>query len=251
MATRVSDAFPRQALRYEPTEKRVRGQLQGRTVVDSRRTWLVWEPERVVPGWCFPREDVRMELLAPAEPREGEHTAPVTDVWDVGPAARAAWSFADPDLERRVQVDFRALDGWLEEEDEVYGHPRDPFKRIDIRRSSRHVRVEVEGELLADSTRPLLLFETGLPVRYYLPREDVRMDLLEPSDHRTVCAYKGEASHLSANDAENVAWTYPDPAHDKPELRDTIAFYNENIDITVDGELLERPITQWSRSAQR
>ena len=120
-----------------------------------------------------------------------------------------------------------------------------------MRRSSRHVRVEVGGELVADSERPLLLFETGLPVRYYLPREDVRMDLLQPSGTRSVCAYKGEASHYSAVGAEDVAWTYPDPLPDNAEIRDTIAFYNENVDITVDGEALERPSTQWSRSAQR
>jgi uncharacterized protein (DUF427 family) len=227
MAIRVSDVFPRDELRYEPIDKWIRGEVGGETVVDSKSVWLVWDPGKVVPGWCFPREDVRLDLLPDG----------------------AARPLDDPDLEGRVQVEFRALDRWLEEDEEVVGHPRDPFKRIDIRRSSRRVRVELDGELLADSTRPLLVFETGLPVRYYLPREDVRMDLLERSDHRTVCAYKGEASHYSAGSADNVAWTYPDPASDKPELRDAIAFYNENVDITVDGEPVGRPSTQWSQSA--
>src|SRR4051812_9420428 len=126
MAIRISDLFPREALRYEPIDKWVRGEVGGRTVVDSKRVWLVWAPGNVVPGWCFPREDVRMDLL----PED------------------AAWSFDDPDLEGRVQVDFHKLDRWLEEEAEVVGHPRDPFKRVDVRRSSRHVRVEVDGELL-------------------------------------------------------------------------------------------------------
>jgi uncharacterized protein (DUF427 family) len=229
MATRLSNVFPRDQWRYEPIDKRVRGELGGQTVVDSKHVWLVWAPDRVVPGWCFPREDVRMELMPDG----------------------AAWPLEDPDLEGRIQVDFPRLDRWLEEEEEVVGHPRDPFKRIDVRRGSRHVRVEVGGELVADSERPLLLFETGLPVRYYLPREDVRMDLLEPSETRSVCAYKGEASHYSVAGAEDVAWTYPDPLPDNAEIRDTIAFYNENVDITVDGEPLERPSTQWSRSAQR
>jgi uncharacterized protein (DUF427 family) len=241
MAIRVSDAFPRDKLRYEPTEKRVRGEIDGQTVVDSKRTWLVWGPGRVVPGWCFPREDIRMDLLSEAEP----------GVWDVGSAKRAAWSFDDPDLEGRIQIDYYPLDRWLEEEAEVVGHPRDPFKRVDVRLSSRHVRVEVDGRLLAESSRPLMLFETGLPVRYYLPREDVRMDLLTPSDTRSLCAYKGEASYLSARGAGDVAWTYPDPLPDNAAIRDAIAFFNENVDITVDGEALERPSTQWSRSAQR
>jgi uncharacterized protein (DUF427 family) len=244
MAIRVSDVFPRNALRYEPSDKLVRGEIDGETVVDSKRVWLVWEPGRVVPGWCFPRDDVRMELLKPVEPEEGR-----PEVWDVGSAERAAWSFDDPDLEDRIQIDFYRLDRWFEEEAEVVGHPRDPFKRVDVRRSSRHVRVEVEGQLVADSERPLLLFETGLPVRYYLPREDVRMDLLTPSDTRSLCAYKGEASYLSADGAGDVAWTYPDPLPDNAEIRHAIAFFNENVDITVDGEPAGRPSTQWTRSA--
>jgi uncharacterized protein (DUF427 family) len=244
MAIRVSHVFPREALRYEPIDKWVRGEIGGDTVVDSKRVWLVWEPGRVVPGWCFPREDVRMDLLKPAAPEDGR-----PEVWDVGSAERAAWSFDDPDLEGRIQIDFYRLDRWYEEEAEVVGHPRDPFKRVDVRRSSRHVRVEVEGRVVADSKRPLLLFETGLPVRYYLPAGDVRMDLLEPSDTRSLCAYKGEASYLSADGAEDVAWTYPQPLPDNAEIRDTIAFFNENVDITVDGEPVGRPSTQWSRSA--
>jgi uncharacterized protein (DUF427 family) len=244
MAIRVSDVFPRDALRYEPIEKWVRGEIDGQTVVDSKQVWLVWAPERVVPGWCFPREDIRMELLTAAEPEEGR-----PEVWDVGSAERAAWSFEDPDLEDRIQIDFYPLDRWLEEEDEVVGHPRDPFKRVDVRHSSRHVRVEVDGELVADSTRPLLVFETGLPVRYYLPREDVRMELLAPSDTLSLCAYKGEASYFSAAEAGDVAWFYPDPLPDNAEIRDAIAFFNENVDISVDGEPVGRPNTQWSRSA--
>ena len=249
MATRVSDVFPREALRFEPSPRWVRGEIDGRTVVDSKRTWLVWEPGRVVPGWCFPREDVRAEALEPVEVRDGEHSAPVTEVWDVGSAERAAWSFADPDLEGRIQVDFYKLDRWLEEEDEVVGHPRDPFKRVDVRRSSRHVRIEIDGRVVAESARPLLLFETGLPVRYYLPREDVRMDLLAATTTHTLCAYKGKASYYSAPGADDVAWTYPDPLPDNAAIRDAIAFFNERVDITVDGEPLERPITQWSPSA--
>jgi uncharacterized protein (DUF427 family) len=243
MAVRLSDVFPRDQLRYEPSDKWVRGEIDGQTVVDSKRVWLVWEPGRVVPGWCFPREDVRMDMLTPVEPEEGR-----PEVWDVGSAERAAWSFDDPDLEGRIQIDYYRLDRWLEEEAQVVGHPRDPFKRVDVRRSSRRVRVELDGMLLADTTKPLLLFETGLPVRYYLPREDVRMDLLTPSDTRSLCAYKGEASYLSAEGGDDVAWTYPDPLPDNAEIRDTIAFFNENVDITVDGEPVGRPETQWSKS---
>src|SRR3954464_2207115 len=229
MAIRVSDVFPRGSLRYEPIEKWVRGEIDGQTVVDSKRVWLVWGPDRVVPGWCFPREDVRMDLLSEVEP----------GVWDVGSAERAAWSFDDPDLEGRIQIDFYPLDRWLEEEVEVVGHPRDPFKRVDVRRSSRHVRVMIDGQVVADSERPLLLFETGLPVRYYLPPEDVRTDLLEQSDSHSFCAYKGEASYRSLPGAGDIAWFYPGPLPDNAEIRDHLAFFNERADIEVDGERLE------------
>ena len=246
MAIRLMDVFPIDRLRYEPSPRWVRGEIDGRTVVDSRRTWLVWEPGRVVPGWCFPREDVRMDLLVPVEIDPDEHPAEVTEVFDVGSAARAAWVFADPDMEGRVQVDYYRLDRWREEEDEIVGHPRDPFKRVDVRRSSRHVKVMIDGQVLADSARPLMLFETGLPVRYYLPPEDVRLDLLHPSHTHSLCAYKGKASYHSAPGAEDVAWYYPDPLPDNARIRDHIAFFNERVDIDVDGERLERPKTQWS-----
>jgi uncharacterized protein (DUF427 family) len=246
MAVRLSDVFPRDQLRYEPSDKRVRGYVGDELVVDSRRTWLHWEPERVVPGWCFPREDVRTELLEPVPIEEGEHSTAVTEVFDVAGRERAAWVFADPDLEGRVAIDFYKLDRWLEEEAEVVGHPRDPFKRVDVRRSSRHVRVSVGEQLVAESTRPLMLFETGLPVRYYLPPEDVRMDLLSGSDSHSLCAYKGEASYHSLEGEDDIAWFYPDPLPDNAEIRDHVAFFNERADIEVDGERLDRPKTQWS-----
>jgi len=227
MAVRLSDAFPREALRYEPTERWIRGELGGELVVDSKDAWLVWNPGTVVPGWCFPREDVRAELI----PTDGMAT------------------FDDPDLDGRVAVFFTALDRWREEEDEVVGHPRDPFKRVDARRSSRHVRVTIDGALVADSRRPLLVFETGHPVRYYLPPEDVRRDLFTPSGTRTLCAYKGEASYLAYGGDDEAAWFYPDPLPDNAAIKDHVAFFNERVDIEVDGEPVGRPDTQWSRSA--
>ena len=246
MAVQLSGVSPREELRFEPTPKWVRGELDGETVVSSRRTWLVWEPTRVVPGWCFPREDIRTDLLQPVELRPDEHTAEVTEVFDVGRAERAAWVYADPALEGRIAFDFKALDRWLEEEVEVVGHPRDPFKRVDVRRSSRHVRVSIDGQVVADSERPLLVFETGHPVRYYLPPEDVRTDLLRPSDTRSLCAYKGEASYYAAPAGGDIASFYPEPLPDNGELRDHVAFFNERVDIEVDGEPVERPSTQWS-----
>ena len=227
MATRYSEALPKD-LRYEPTPKWVRAEVRGETVVDTRGAVLVWEPDHVVPGYAIPREDIRMELIA----------------------ADGARTLEDDDLGGYVAIEWDTMDRWLEEEEEVIGHPRDPFKRIDVRRSSRHVVVRVDGEVLAETRRPSLLFETALPIRYYMPFEDAREDLLVPSATRTVCAYKGRASHWSARIGdrlhEDVAWCYPEPLPDHHQIKGLIAFYNERADVEVDGEKVGRPHTQWS-----
>lgn len=142
-------------------------------------------------------------------------------------------------------VDFDGFDAWYEEDERNLGHPRDPFHRIDIVHSSRHVRVERNGVLLAESSRPHLLFEPPLPVRYYLPAEDVRAEL-DPSEKRTFCAYKGEASYLSVEGEADVAWIYRAPLREAAELTNRVAFFNERVDIAVDGTPLERPVTPWS-----
>jgi uncharacterized protein (DUF427 family) len=227
MATRLSDALPG-GLRYEPTPKWVRAELDGEPVVNSKRPILVWEPGHVVPGYAFPEQDVDLERLPPDD----------------------LTRYDDDDLAGFVGVAWDAVDRWLEEDEEIVGHARDPFKRIDVRESSRHVVVRIDGEIAADTRRPRLLFETHLPVRYYIPRDDVRMDLLSPSEKKTTCAYKGHASHFTATIGdtvhEHIAWTYPDPLLDAEPVGDLIAFYNERVDIEVDGELEERPVTQWS-----
>ena len=229
MATRVSEAMPN-GPRYEPTPKWVRGELDGETVVDSKRAVLVWEEGAVVPGYAFPREDMKVEPLE-AHLRDCE----------------------DRELEGYAAVPWDAMDRWLEEEEEVLGHPRDPFHRVDIRRSSRRVVVALDGERVAETSRPSLLFETGLPVRFYMPLEDVREDLLIPSDKETICAYKGRASYWSLRTGERVhediVWCYREPLADAGQIRDLVAFFNERADITVDGEQLKRPRTQWSVAA--
>jgi uncharacterized protein (DUF427 family) len=219
MATRVTSALP-DGLRYEPTPKWIRAQRGGETVVDSRRAVLVWPEGHVVPRFAFPDDDVKLA--------DGVHRC------------------SDGDLAGYVLVDWHAAERWLEEDEEVVGHPRDPFHRVDVRRSSRHVVVELDGQVFAESTRPVLLFETGLPVRHYLARADVRMDLLDPSAKRTTCAYKGHASYFSAPDRPDIAWTYEEPLPDAAQIRGLVAFFDEHADVTVDGERRERPRTEWS-----
>jgi uncharacterized protein (DUF427 family) len=257
MATRVSKSLPRD-LRYEPTPKRIRALAGDETVADSREAIIVWEAGRAVPAYAFPDAHVRRDLLAdsanPLPDAHGGGARFFTLTAGDEPSENAAWRYADPDLAGHVAFSWEAMDRWLEEDEEVFGHPRDPWHRVDGRRASRHVRVELDGAVVADSRRPTVVFETGLPTRYYLPRDDVAMDRLTPTDTCTICAYKGFASYWSVGEHKDVAWTYEEPFVDAPDIAGLVCFLNERTDLSVDGEPVERPSTQWShgiRSAPR
>jgi uncharacterized protein (DUF427 family) len=161
--------------------------------------------------------------------------------------AGAAFQPDDPDLHGYRILDFRAFDRWYEEDAELVSHPRDPFHRVDVRRSSRRVRVEYAGRVLAESEHPTLLFETNLPVRFYLPRADVHEPLTVGS-RQTACAYKGHATHYSVEGRQNIAWAYPEPLADAVEIADLVAFYDEIVDVYVDGEPRPRPDTPAARA---
>jgi uncharacterized protein (DUF427 family) len=244
----------RDELRHEPIEKRVRASLGGEPVVDSTRAVLVWEPRRIVPAFAVPAEDVRAELSAAPESKGdvpgllhpgipfAVHTA---DGRPVSVAGRpgAGFRLADPDLEGYVVLDFDAFD-WREEDEPIAGHPRDPFHRVDVRRSSRRVRIELDGEVIAETTRARMLFETGLPARFYMPKEDVRYELHE-SDRRSYCPYKGEASYWSVDAGgrrrEGLGGSYEHPLPDATVIAGMVAFWNEVVDVSLDGEPRERP----------
>jgi uncharacterized protein (DUF427 family) len=142
------------------------------------------------------------------------------------------------------------MDEWLEEDEPIYVHPRDPYKRVDILASSRHVEVRIDGVTVADSHQPRILFETGLPPRYYLPLPDLRMDLLRPSDNQTQCPYKGTASywHVDTGEAvhEDIVWIYRSPLPESQKVAGLACFYNEKVDILLDGEPQDRPHSPFS-----
>jgi uncharacterized protein (DUF427 family) len=243
---------------FEDSPRRIRGILAGETVVDSTRVKLLHEHGHL-PIYYFPREDVRVDLLEPTDhhtrcPWKGEASYWSVRVGD-RVAENAVWGYPDPLDDAPPLADYVAfywnkLDTWYEEDEEAIVHPRDPYHRVDVVRSSRHVVVRLGDEVLADSTRPLALFETGLPTRWYLPEEDVRMDLLEPSDKRTGCAYKGFASYWSLRVGEaleeDLVWTYRSPRRGMEEITDLLCFFNERVDVEVDGVVEEPPETQWS-----
>jgi uncharacterized protein (DUF427 family) len=235
--------------------KRVRAYLGGEVVADTTRPVLVYEVP-YYPAYYFPVEDVRTEWLEPDgidhSPSRGDGR---TFAMTAGGkrVAGAAVRYADSPIEELrdlVKLQWNAMDAWFEEDEEVFVHPRDPHTRVDILPSTRHVRVEIDGVTVAESVSPRLLFETGLPVRYYLPKTDVHMDLLTHTETETGCPYKGFAEYWSVRGGDAVyvdyAWSYRTPLPESERVAGLIAFYNEKLDIYVDGVLQERPHTKFS-----
>lgn len=247
-------ATDREPLQIEQSPKRVRGYIAGELVFDTTRALLVWEVP-YYPAYYVPTNDVKVDLLDNGRTKDSK-TRGRAALFDlkVGELREdAGWSYPESPVERiRDHVRFRwdALDEWLEEDEPIYVHPRDPYKRVDIMHSSRHIEVVVDGEKVADSRRPTILFETSLPPRYYLPMTDVRMDLLEPTDASTQCPYKGTASYWSltvdGNRHDNLFWTYRSPIPESQKIAGLVSFYNEKVDLYVDGELQRRPRTKFS-----
>lgn len=234
-------------VRVEPGLKRVRTFLGGELVADTIRPMLVWEVP-YYPAYYIPAGDVRMQLLTPSgrtgrSPSRGE--ARYFTVKAGGRVAGdAAWCYPDSPIEALrdlIRFDWEAMDAWFEEDEEVSVHPRDPYTRVDVLASSRHVEVVVEGVKVAESRQPRLLFETGHPIRYYLPLTDVRMDLLRPSVKVTHCPYKGTATYWSVEvDGQvvnDLVWTYKAPLLESIKITGLACFFNERVDLYVDGVL--------------
>ncbi len=243
-------------VRIEDGQKRIRTYLGGELIADTTRVKLVWE-KPYYPTYYFPEADVRTELLAPTDHVERSPSRGEAHYFTVKGGARqaegAAYRHPDSPVEElRGLTAFRwdAMDHWFEEDEEVFVHPRDPYTRVDVLRSSRRVQVAIDGVTVANSHSPTLLFETGLPTRYYLPKTDVRLDLVTPTTTTSYCPYKGEAEYWSVDaGGENhpdIVWSYRYPVHESAGIAGLMCFYNEKVDITVDGELLERPRTVFS-----
>jgi uncharacterized protein (DUF427 family) len=234
-------------VRVEPGAKRVRAFLGGEVVVDTTAPLLVWEIP-YYPVYYLPVADVRAELVPTGKTDhspsrgDGEVLDVRTGSWE---APGAAVRYADSpleDLRDHVRLDWGAMDAWFEEDEQVYTHVRSPYTRIDILPTSREVVVRLGGVELARSTRAHALYETGLPPRWYLPRPDVRMDLLAPSDTITHCPYKGETVHFSARPLTeggepvgDVAWSYPTPLPESERIAGLVSFYDGRVTVTVDG----------------
>lgn len=243
-------------IRVEPGPKRVRVLFGGSYIADTTGVLLVWE-HPYYPTYYIPRADVRETVLhdtGAAEHVAGRGEAAVHDVVVGDRRAEGAALVYDAteidDLRATVRFDWQAMDAWFEEDEQVYVHPRDPYKRIDVLASSRHIRIEVDGVTVADSHHSKMLFETGLPTRYYLPKTDVRLDLLRPTDHLTRCPYKGTAEYYAVTvdgvTHDNTAWWYRHPTAESAAIAGYVCFYNERVDVHVDGEHQQRPRSPFS-----
>ena len=243
-------------VRVEPGPKRVRAYLDGIPVVDSAHVRLVWEQPNY-PVYYFPLDDVRTDLLHPTGETRHSSSRGDAQLCDVRVGDRvapaAAYRYADSPLEELrelVAFTWSAMDHWFEEDEEVHVHPRSPYTRVDILPSSRVVRVEIDGVIVAESSHPTLLFETGLPTRYYFAKPDVRLDLLVPTESSSGCPYKGTARYWSVVIGDTVhadyAWAYDYPLPESIRVAGLICFYNERVDLFVDGEHQERPKTKFS-----
>jgi uncharacterized protein (DUF427 family) len=254
-------------VRTERIDKWVRAFVGDVAVVDSREPKLFYEEHFPVPGYAFARTDVRTDLLRPSStdpPREPFFflpKGPVKEWFDLEVDGRtihhAAWVRDAPELEDLLVFSWLGgvLDRWLEEEEEVFAHPRDPHKRVEALASSRHVVVSLDGIVLGDTRQPVLLFETHLPTRYYLPRDDVNFDALSPSSNRSICPYKGFANEywdvVGHPEAVNAAWSYAHPFPAVRKVKNMVAFYNELVDHTVDDVPQKRPESIFSKKGNR
>ena len=253
---------PGRAMYIEPIGKRVRVVLGDQTVADTTHALLLSESGHQ-PAYYFPPSDVRRELLEPSDrqtrcPKKGVASYYTLRVGERVEDA-AAWYYPEPlagaeAIKDYVAFYFNRMDHWFEEDQEIFTHAKDIYHRIDVYPSSRHVRVSLDGEPLAESTRARALFESNLPPRWYLPREDVTAKLV-PSDTVTVCGYKGQASYYSVElpngeIVSDVVWYYPEPFHDGEPIKDMLCFFNERVDMEVDGEQMGRPRTDWSHGVK-
>lgn len=243
----IEGASPGGILYLEDVPKRIRGMLAGETIVDTRGGKMLYETGEF-PQWYLPVDDILPDVLEAqdqrtSDPLKGERTS-----YDLRAGGRLesddAWSFSGPSagkppLAGLVAIDFGRIDEWLEEDEPVTGHPRDPYHRFDCRRTSEHVVVLVGGETVAETRRAVKLFETSIPPRYYIPRDDVKLSSLTPSETRTSCPYKGEAVYSTVRGGdttvEDGAWMLPEPIGEADAVLDHVTFWGEGTEVIADG----------------
>ena len=241
-----------------PSPRWVRAYFNGQLIADSKAMMLLRESNRL-PLYYFPKNDVQKDCLRPSDHTVHSDHKGDGVFWNVQVgdkiANNAAFTFRNPpgngpNLEDYVAFEWNKMEAWFEEDEEVFVYARDPHKRVDVLQSSRHIEVMIGGIEIAATKHPWLLFETGLPTRYYMSKHDTHLEFLEPSDTVTRCPYKGEAQHYSVRIGDtlhkDVVWTYRYPAPDSAKVQGLLGILNEKLDIYEEGKLLPRPKSPWS-----
>ena len=241
----------------EPVPRRIRATLGGRVVLDTQRAVYVWEWPNY-PQYYIPLADVSTDVLIDEDRVQKlsrgtarRHGLRVDDQ-DRPASARVYTDDALEGLAGMVRFEWDALDAWFEEDEQVFVHPRNPYTRVDAVRSTRTVRIELDGVVLAESSSPVMLFETGLPTRYYVNQTEVNFVHLLPADVETSCPYKGKTSRYWSARVDgavhaDLAWAYDFPTAAVNPIAGLIAFYNERVDVFLDGQREERPVTHFFR----
>lgn len=241
-----------QKWKFESTDRKIRVEFNGEIIAETIHSMLMIEH----PGelhYYFPLEDVKQDYLENSEHTKTSGYKGTSTFWNIRVgdkvADNAAWTYPEtkeerPDLSGYIAFKWDAVDAWYEEDEEVFYHPRNPYHRVDTIRSSRHIKIVIDGETVAETNNPVLLFETGLTTRYYLPASDVNQDYLSPTDASSFCPYKGTASYWTVNvkgsQLDNIVWSYPAPMEEIPKIKDLMAFWTEKdkaIEVYVDGVL--------------
>ncbi len=247
-------------MRLEPCPRRIRVMFADRNVADTTAARYLFESNHL-PVFYLPMEDIDMDLFETSTHRTNCPFKGDASYWSLNANGRTAencmWAYKQPyaefpELNGLAAFYWDKMDHWYEEEEEIFVHPRDPYKRVDVVPSSRLVRIELGGEVIAESSNSMFLFETALPTRYYLPATDVHMDLLVASDSTSQCPYKGTAIYWNARiddkHYDDVVWSYPEPIPECPKIKNLLCFFNENVDVVnVDGVAQPKPSTKWSR----
>ncbi|RPA60993.1 DUF427 domain-containing protein [Aerococcus agrisoli] len=233
----------------DPSPRRISVQFNGQVIADTKNALIVHERGRV-PVYYFPSADVQTDYLIPTSLATQCVIKGTASYWTVTvgnrSAENAAWSYQTPlagseVLAGYISFDWDQMDAWFEEDEEIFEHARDPYTRLDAIPSTRHIQVIIDGEIVADSHRPVILYETGLTPRYYLPVEDIKMDVLVPSETHSRCPYKGYASYwdvnINGNVHKDVVWGYLEANPEVNEIRHLLSFYNEQVEaVIIDGE---------------
>ncbi|MDA9425971.1 MULTISPECIES: DUF427 domain-containing protein [Bradyrhizobium] len=240
----VPEQLPKRLLYVEPLRRRMRVHFGGHWIADSEKVLLLFEPGRY-PVAYFPATDVSPQVL--------ERTEHITQHADLGPtswysvradeqhiAARGAWQHTNlpshaGDLQGLIAFAWRAMDAFYEEDERVLGHAADPYHRIDIRQASRNLVVAHQGRVIADTKRPLVLYESGFAPRWYVPRADVDESALTPVKLQTFCPYKGLCSYYSIGEARQAAWSYLDAYPEVRRISNLVSFEPDIVTVHLNG----------------